>query len=147
MSLRSSAEILGLPTRLPERERQYEWNPARCQRMIVSGRRIAMAPRMEGNQQQSQTNRKRSVLLSCGRFYTCRRSTLSCWRRTSISATSFVLGLKSEAMMWRISRSNSIIKWQGYRVSAWRLAESYFRYTQGRGEPADGLGGGIFDHD
>ncbi len=32
--------------------------------------------------------------------------------------------------MWRISRSNSIIKWQGYRVSAWRLAESYFRYTQ-----------------
>src|SRR5207245_1245340 len=59
-----------------------------------------------------------------------RRSTLSCWRRTSISATSFVLGLKSEAMIWRISRSNSIIKWQGYRVSASRLAESNFRYTQ-----------------
>jgi hypothetical protein len=32
--------------------------------------------------------------------------------------------------MWRISRSNSIIKWQGYRVSASRLAESNFRYTQ-----------------
>src|SRR5258708_407662 len=73
---------------------------------------------------------KRSVLLSCGRFDTCRRSTLSCWRRIRISATSFVLGLKSEAMMWRISRSNSIIKWQGYRVSASRLAESNFRYTQ-----------------
>jgi hypothetical protein len=29
-----------------------------------------MAPRMEGNQQQSQTNRKRSVLLNCGRFDT-----------------------------------------------------------------------------
>src|SRR5260370_19430831 len=72
----------------------------------------------------------RSVLLSCGRFDTCRRSTLSCWRRTSISATSFVLGLKREAMIWRISRRNSIIKWQGYRVSAWRLAESNFRYTQ-----------------
>src|SRR6267378_3194872 len=75
---------------------------------------------------------KRSVLLSCGRFDTCRRSTLSCWRRTSISATSFVLGLKSEAMIWRISRSNSIIKWQGYRVSASRLAESNFRYTQAK---------------
>ena len=65
-----------------------------------------------------------------GRFDTCRRSTLSCWRRIRISATSFVLGLKSEAMIWRISRRNSIIKWQGYRVSASRLAESNFRYTQ-----------------
>jgi hypothetical protein len=35
-------------------------------------------------------------------------------------------------MIWRMSRRNSIIKWQGYRVSAWRLAESYFRYTQAR---------------
>jgi len=56
---------------------------------------------------------------------------MSCWRRIRISATSFVLGLKSEAMIWRISRSNSIIKWQGYRVSASRLAESNFRYAQG----------------
>src|SRR5262245_865795 len=52
------------------------------------------------------------------------------WRRTRISATSFVLGLKNEAMIWRISRRDSIIKWQGYRVSASRLAESNFRYTQ-----------------
>src|SRR5262249_4929754 len=72
----------------------------------------------------------RTVLLSCGRFDICRRSTLSCWRRIRISATSFVLGLKNEAMIWRISRRNSIIKWQGYRVSASRLAESNFRYTQ-----------------
>ena len=68
----------------------------------------------------------RSVLLSCGRFDTCRQSTVSCWRRTRISATSFALGLKSEAMMWKISRSNSIIRWQNYRVSASRLAESIF---------------------
>jgi hypothetical protein len=34
-------------------------------------------------------------------------------------------------MIWRISRRNSIIKWQGYRVSASRLAESNFRDTQG----------------
>src|SRR5215468_6629277 len=33
-------------------------------------------------------------------------------------------------MMWRISRRNSIIKWQSYRVSASRLGESNFRYTQ-----------------
>src|SRR6266853_1288754 len=49
MRLRSSAEILGLPTSLRDRSRQYDWNPARCQRMIVSGRRIAIALRTEGN--------------------------------------------------------------------------------------------------
>src|SRR5262249_40648361 len=32
-------------------------------------------------------------------------------------------------MVWRISRRNSIITWQGYRVSASRPAESNFRYT------------------
>jgi len=82
-------------------------------------------PTIEPNKQ------KLIVLLSCGRLDTCRRSTMSCWRRIRISVTSFVLGLKSEAMIWRISRSNSIIKWQGYRVSASRLAESNFRYAQG----------------
>src|SRR4030095_13598093 len=38
---------------------------------------------------------------------------------------------KSEAMIWRISRSNSIIKWQGYRVSASRLAGSKFSVHTG----------------
>jgi len=33
-------------------------------------------------------------------------------------------------MIWRVSRRDSIIKWQGYRVSASRLAESNFRYIQ-----------------
>ena len=33
MRLRSSAEILGLPTGLRDRSRQYDWNPSRCQRM------------------------------------------------------------------------------------------------------------------
>jgi hypothetical protein len=32
--------------------------------------------------------------------------------------------------MWRISWSNSIIRWQDYRVAALRLAESNFRRTQ-----------------
>src|SRR5262245_10751814 len=89
----------------------------------------------DGREPTIEPNEQRSVLLSCGRFDTCRRSTLSCWRRIRISATSFVLGLKSEAMMWRISRRNSIIKWQGYRVSASRLAESDFRYTQVKARP------------
>jgi hypothetical protein len=32
--------------------------------------------------------------------------------------------------MWRISWSNSIIRWQDYRVAALRPAESNFRHTQ-----------------
>src|SRR5262249_3691362 len=97
--------------------------------MIVSGRRIAIALRTKGKT--IEPNKQKAIgMLRCGRFDTCRRSTLSCWRRTRISATSFVLALKSEAMIWRISRRNSIIKWQGYRVSPSRLAESNFRYTQ-----------------
>jgi len=50
MSVRSSAETFGLPTRLRDRQRQYARNPVRCQRMIVSGLTIATAPRTEGNQ-------------------------------------------------------------------------------------------------
>src|SRR5664280_3566940 len=36
MSVRSSAETFGLPTRLRDRQRQYARNPARCQQMMVS---------------------------------------------------------------------------------------------------------------
>src|SRR5262249_49494888 len=32
---------------------------------------------------------------------------VSCWRRIRISATSFVLGLKSEAMIWRVGETRS----------------------------------------
>ena len=86
----------------------------------------------DGREPTIEPNKQKSiVLLSCGRLDTCRRSTMSCWRRIRISVTSFVLGLKSEAMIRRISQSNSIIKWQGYRVSASRLAKSNFRYAQG----------------
>src|ERR1700724_1113877 len=50
ISVRSSAETFGLPTRLRDRQRQYARNPARCQRMMVSGLRIATTPRTDGNQ-------------------------------------------------------------------------------------------------
>ena len=50
ISVRSSAEIFGLPTWLHDRQLQCARNPARCQRMIVSGLITAIAPRTEGNQ-------------------------------------------------------------------------------------------------
>src|ERR1039458_5734823 len=46
-SARSSAETFGLPAWLRDRQRQYARNPARCQRMIVSGLTIAIAPRSD----------------------------------------------------------------------------------------------------
>src|SRR5262249_61868592 len=58
-----------------------------------------------------------------------RGTSLGCVRRIKFSATSFVPGLKNEVMIRRNRRRTSIIKWQGYRVSASRLAESNFRYT------------------
>jgi hypothetical protein len=50
MSVCNSAETFGLPTRLRDRQRQYARNPARCQRMMVSGLTIATASRTDGNQ-------------------------------------------------------------------------------------------------
>src|SRR4029077_6029454 len=107
MSARSSAETFGLPARLRDRQRQYARNPARCQRMMVSGLTIATTSRTDGNQRYSQTNRKRSELLRCGRFGICRRSTLTCCRRTRFSASSVALALKREAWIPRISHQDA----------------------------------------
>jgi len=57
--IRDVAQALSDPAREAEtrallrerdRQRQYARNPARCQRLIVSGLTIAIAPRAEGNQ-------------------------------------------------------------------------------------------------
>src|ERR1700739_505046 len=117
----SSAESFGLPTRLRDRQRQYTRNPARCQRMMVSGLTIATTSRTDGNQRESQTNRKRSILLRCGRFGVRRRSTLSCCRRTRFSASSVALALKREARIPRISLNRSVIRMRAYAVRLLRL--------------------------
>src|SRR6202163_1543488 len=126
MSVRSSAETFGLPTRLRDRQRQYARNPARCQRMMVSGLTIATTSRTDGNQRKSQTNRKRSVLLRCGRFGVRRRSTLSCCRRTRFSASSVALALKREARIPSISLNRSVIRMRAYAVRLLRLRRIEF---------------------
>src|ERR1700731_3087593 len=126
MSVRSSAKTFGLPTRLRDRQRQYVRNPARCQRMMVSGLTIATTSRTDGNQRQSQTNRKRSVLLRCGRFGVRRRSTLTCCRRTRFSASSVALALKREARIPRISLNRSVIRMRAYAVRLLRLRRIEF---------------------
>src|SRR5260370_4500097 len=126
MSVRSSAETFGLPTRLRDRQRQYARNPARCQRMMVSGLTIATTSRTDGNQRKSQTNRKRSILLRCGRFGVRRRSTLTCCRRTRFSASSVALALKREARIPKISLNRSVIRIRAYAVRLLRLRRIEF---------------------
>src|SRR5580704_11706689 len=116
MSARSTAETFGLPTRWRDRQRQYARNPARCQRMMVSGRTIATTSRRDGTQRLSQTNRKRTVLLRCGRFGVRRPSTLTCYRKTRFSASSVALALKREARIPRISLNRSVIRMRAYAV-------------------------------
>src|SRR6202022_85581 len=134
MSVRSSAETFGLPTRLRDRQRQYARNPARCQRMMVSGLTIATTSRTDGNQRKSQTNRKRSVLLRCGRFGVRRRSTLTCCRRTRFSASSVALALKREARIPRISLNRLVIRTRAYAVRLLRLRRIEFSVHTGGGE-------------
>src|SRR5947209_6456800 len=74
----------------------------------------------------SQTNRKRSILLRYGRFDARRRSTLICCRRTRISASSFALDLKSEARAPRISLNRSVIRSRAYPVFPLRLCRIQF---------------------
>src|SRR5258706_1943622 len=119
-------KTLGLPTGLRDLQRQYARNPARCQRTTVAGLTIAIAARSEGNQRYSQTKSSRSVLLRRGRFGACRRSTLTCWRRTRFSASSLALDLKSDPRTWRISLNKSIIRSQAYPVCSLRPSRIEF---------------------
>src|SRR5262249_36222428 len=54
---------LGLPTGLRDRPRQYDRNPARCQRMIVSGRRIAIALRT-GREPTIEPNKQKAICIA-----------------------------------------------------------------------------------
>src|ERR1700726_3678613 len=99
--------------------------------MTVSGLTIATTSRTDGNQRQSQTNRKRSVLLRCGRFGVRRRSTLTCCRRTTFSASSVALALKREARIPRISLNRSVIRMRAYALRLLRLRRIEFSVHTG----------------
>src|SRR3984957_3952374 len=99
--------------------------------MMVSGRTIATTSRTDGNQRQSQTNKKRSVLLRCGRSSVRRRSTLTCCRKTRFSASSVALALKREARIPRISLNRSVIRMRAYAVRPLRLRRIEFSVHTG----------------
>ena len=103
MSVRSSGETFSLPTRLRDRQRQFARNPARCQRMMVSGLTIAIAPRAEGNQAEQKT----IGIVEVPSFRRPPAKHIDLCRRIRISASSFALDLKSKVRTPRISLNRS----------------------------------------
>jgi hypothetical protein len=68
ISSRISSGTVGRPPRCRDFHRQYDLNPARCQRITVSGFKIARAPRTLGAKQYSPANINRSKVLKFSRF-------------------------------------------------------------------------------
>src|ERR1700682_3014437 len=80
----------------------------------------------DGRKPAIEPNKKRSVLLRCGRFGVRRRSTLTCCRRTRFSASSVALALKRKARIARISLNRSAIRMRAYAVRLLRLGRIEF---------------------
>ena len=88
ISRRISKGTVGRPRRRLDFQRQYDRNPARCQRITVSGRTIANALLTMGNNRQAPPNISLSIELKGSFLGQARRSTLSCCLSTTISASS-----------------------------------------------------------
>ena len=87
ISCRTSRGTLGLPGRRRDFQRQKVRNPARCHRIIVSGRTIVIASRTVGASRYSNTKIRRSNDLRAGRLGVRRRSTFN-WCRSAITSPS-----------------------------------------------------------
>ena len=85
---RISADTRGRPGRRLDFQRQYDRKPARCQRITVSGRIMASAPQVFGNNPQTQPRTNLSLAENGIRPTLPRRSTMICCRSTRISASS-----------------------------------------------------------
>jgi hypothetical protein len=68
ISSRISSGTIGRPPRGRDFQRQYDLNPARCQRITVSGFKIARVPRTLGAKRYSPANSSRSKVLKFSRF-------------------------------------------------------------------------------
>jgi hypothetical protein len=65
---RISSSTFGLPPRRLDFQRQNDRNPARCQRITVSGRTMASASTMPGMRRYNPTNTNRSILPNTSLF-------------------------------------------------------------------------------
>jgi len=78
ISWRISTVTAGRPQRCFDFQRQYDLNPARCQRITVSGRTIASASYILGNSRQTPPNINLSIETNRSLLGLARRSTLIC---------------------------------------------------------------------
>src|SRR6202163_4737909 len=115
ISWRISTVTAGRPKRCFDFRRQYDLNPARCQRITVSGRTIASAPYILGNSRQTPPNINLSIDTNRSLLGLARRSTLICCLSTRISASSATRDRNRSLAIPKINRQKSSI---GYRHRA-----------------------------
>jgi hypothetical protein len=109
ISWRISTVTAGRPQRCFDFQRQYDLNPARCQRITVSGRTIASAPYILGNSRQTPPNINLSIETNRGLLGLARRSTLICCLSTRISASSATCDRNRSLAIPKINRHKSSI--------------------------------------
>ena len=112
ISWRISTVTAGRPQRCFDFHRQYDLNPARCQRITVSGRTIASAPYILGNSRQTPPNINLSIDTNRSLLGLARRSTLICCLSTRISASSATCDRSRPLAIAKINRHKSSIGYQ-----------------------------------
>jgi hypothetical protein len=130
ISWRISAVTAGRPQRRFDFHRQYDLNPARCQRTTVSGRTIASAPYILGNSRQTPPNITLSIETNRSLLGLARRSTLICCRSTRISASSATCDRNRSLAIPRINRHKSSIEHQHRAILAQLPARLNLRQGQ-----------------
>src|SRR3979490_2282172 len=137
ISWRISTVTAGRPQRCFDFHRQYDLNPARCQRITVSGRTIASAPCILGNSRQTPPNINLSIETNRSLLGLARRSTLICCLSTRISASSATCDRNRSLAIPKISRHKSSIGYQHRAILSQLPARLNLR--QGRGHQRRGI--------
>jgi hypothetical protein len=135
ISWRISTVTAGRPQRCVDFLRQYDLNPARCQRITVSGRTIASAPYILGNSRQTPPNINLSIEINRSLLGLARRSTLICCLSTRISASSATRDRNRSLAIAKINRHKSSIGYQHRAI----LSQLPARLNLRQGDPAVAL--------
>src|SRR5258707_1273918 len=129
-SWRISTVTAGRPQRRFDFHRQYDLNPARCQRITVSGRTIASASYILGNSRQTPPNINLSIETNRSLLGLARRSTLICCLSTRISASSATRDRNRSLAIPKINRQKSSIAYQHRAILAQLPARLNLRQGQ-----------------
>src|SRR5580693_972241 len=135
---RISTVTAGRPQRCFDFHRQYDLNPARCQRITVSGRTIASAPYILGNSRQTPPNINLSIETNRSLLGLARLSTLICCLSARISASSATCDRNRSLAIPKINRHKSSIGYQHRAILSQLPARLNLRQGQvwprGRGD-------------